>query len=70
MKNKERIVLTEEQDIMLDLWYQWSYPTKRGRWSGGLSALLENMESYLKERKILNRLGNFNNEMYVRNPWL
>ena len=49
--------LTEEEAIILDCWYQWAYETKRGRYAGGLSAL-EGCESYLREHKIINSLGN------------
>ncbi len=61
----EKITLTEEQDMILDYWFQWSYKSGRGSHTGGLSAL-EHIERYLKSKGILNSLGNFNHKLFVR----
>ena len=57
--------LTLEQDILLDAWWQWAYKTKRGYYAGGLSTL-ESIEWVLRDREILNSLGNFNKKRFKR----
>lgn len=59
--------LTDEQLVILDMWYQFSYSTRRNvnwgdnkkqrRWSGGVSSL-EGAEAYLKMKEIINSWGN------------
>ena len=65
MKQTTKTELTEEQDIIYDAWEQWGYKTKRGIYAGGLSSL-EYIEGYLKEKKIINSLGNFNKKEFLR----
>lgn len=45
-------------DILLDVWYQFSYATASGkRHCGGLSTL-EDVECYLRDRGIIDESGN------------
>lgn len=64
--SKHKRKLTDEQSVILDMWYQFSYELLKNnkeqkkyirRWSGCLSAL-ESCQSYLKEHKIINSWGN------------
>lgn len=49
--------LTEEQEIILDAWFEFSYETKKGYYHGGLSTL-ENIYYYLLKNKIIDENGN------------
>ena len=56
-KQIDKRKLTEEESIIFDCWYQFASRTKKGMWDGGKGSL-QSCESYLKEHKIINSLGN------------
>lgn len=63
IKHKKR-KLTEEEMIILDVWIQYATRTigEKGLWAGGRS-VLEIVQSYLWDHKIINSWGNIKKEI-------